>query len=123
MSAPQTVAVLGASQNPARYSNMAVRRLREAGHRVTPVNPALEEIEGLPVAKSLGEIKDPIDTLTLYIGPQRSTPIIDDIIRLNPKRVICNPGTESQDLATALDRAGITHVEACTLVLLQTGQF
>jgi predicted CoA-binding protein len=123
MSSPQTVAVLGASNNPDRYSNIAVRRLREAGHRVIPVNPALTEIEGLPVAQSLADINEPVDTLTLYVGPQRSVPMIDDILRLNPKRVIFNPGTESEELATALDRANIPHLEACTLVLLQTGQF
>jgi len=113
MNSPQTVAVLGASANPERYANMAVRRLREAGHRVIPVNPALETIEGLPVAKSLGEIRNPVDTLTLYVGPQR----------LAPKRVIFNPGTESPELAAALDRANIPHLAACTLVMLQTGQF
>jgi predicted CoA-binding protein len=123
MSAHQTVAVLGASNNPERYSNMAVRRLRDAGHQVIPVNPALEKIEDLPVVKSLGDITDPVDTLTLYVGPQRSTPMIDAILRLAPKRVIFNPGTESEELATALDRAHIPHFEACTLVMLQTGQF
>lgn len=121
--AAQTVAVLGASHNPDRYSNMAVRRLRDAGHNVIPVNPALEEIEGFPVAKSLSDIVDPVDTLTLYVGPQRSLPMIDAILRLAPKRVIFNPGTESAELAAALDRANIPHVEACTLVMLQTGQF
>jgi predicted CoA-binding protein len=119
----QTVAVLGASNNPDRYSNMAVRRLRDAGHSVIPVNPALETIEGFPVAKSLGGIKDPVDTLILYVGPQRSIPMTDAILRLAPKRVIFNPGTESPELAAALDRANIPHVEACTLVMLQTGQF
>lgn len=118
-----TVAVLGASANPERYSNMAVRRLRAAGHRVIPVNPAHAEIEGLPVAKSLGEIKDPVDTLTLYVGPQRLVPLIGDILRLSPRRVIFNPGTESPEASAALDRTGIAHLEACTLVLLQTGQF
>ena len=123
MSAVQTVAVLGASANPDRYSNMAVRRLREAGHRVIPVNPALEQIEGLPVAKSLGDIRESIDTLTLYLGPQRLAPLTNEILRLASKRVIFNPGTESQELAAALDRANIPHIEACTLVLLQTNQF
>jgi predicted CoA-binding protein len=123
MSTRQTVAVLGASNNKERYSNMAVRRLRDAGHRVIPVNPALDKIEDLPVAKSLADINEPIDTLTLYIGPQRSVPMIDDILRLAPKRVIFNPGTESEELVTALDRANIPHLEACTLVMLQTGQF
>ena len=119
----QTVAVLGASANPDRYSNMAVLRLREAGHCVIPVNPALPEIEGLAAAKSLGAITVPVDTLTLYVGPQRLAPMIGEIVRLAPKRVIFNPGTESAELAAALDRAGIPHVEACTLVMLQTGQF
>ena len=123
VSAVQTVAVLGASANPDRYSNIAVRRLREAGHRVIPVNPALEVIEDLPVAKSLGGIAEPVDTLSLYVGPQRLAPLTDEILSLAPKRVIFNPGTESADLAAALDRAGIPHLAACTLVLLQTGKF
>ena len=121
--AGQTVAVLGASANPERYSNKAVRRLKEAGHRVIPVNPALSEIEGLAVAKSLGAIEDPVDTLTLYVGPERLAAMTEDIVRLAPKRVIFNPGTESPELAAALNGAGIPHIEACTLVMLQTGQF
>ncbi|MFZ9932506.1 MAG: CoA-binding protein [Chthoniobacterales bacterium] len=121
--AARTVVVLGASNNPDRHSNMAVRRLRDAGYRVIPVNPALETIEGLAVAQALGEIKDPVDTLTLYVGPQRSHPMTGDIVRLAPKRVVFNPGTESPELAAALDQANIPHVNACTLVMLQTGQF
>jgi predicted CoA-binding protein len=119
----QNVAVLGASANPERYSNKAVRRLMEAGHRVIPVNPALAEIEGLAAAKSLGAIEDPVDTLTLYVGPERLAAMTEAIVHLAPKRVIFNPGTESPELASALDRAGIPHIEACTLVMLQTGQF
>ncbi|MBE2178844.1 MAG: CoA-binding protein [Chthoniobacterales bacterium] len=118
-----TVAVLGASANPDRYSNMAVRRLLDAGHRVIPINPALDTIEDLPVVKSLADIGEPVDTLTLYVGPQRLAPLAGEIVRLAPRRVIFNPGTECPGVAAALDRAGIAHTEACTLVLLQTGQF
>lgn len=124
--APETVAVLGASQNPERYSNKAVRLLREHGHEVVPINPAQNTIEGLPVVRTLATLatlQKPVDTLTLYMSPQHLLPLTDDIVRLHPKRVIFNPGTESPALQTALDKAGIAWTEACTLVLLRTGQF
>jgi hypothetical protein len=44
-------------------------------------------------------------------------------VALNPRRVIFNPGTESAPLQQALDEAGIEWLEACTLVMLRTGQF
>lgn len=116
-------AVLGASANPERYSNKAIRLLASHGHQVIPVNPALKEIEGLPVAASLADIPSPIDTLTLYVGPERSEPLLPQMLALHPRRVIMNPGTESALLASALQAAGIEVVEGCTLVMLKTGQF
>jgi predicted CoA-binding protein len=101
---------------------MALMLLREHGHTVIPVHPALESIDGLPVVKSLREIPA-ADTLTLYVGPARLAPMTGDIVRLRPGRVIFNPGTESPELQAALDAAGIPWVEACTLVMLRTGQF
>ncbi len=119
----ETVAVLGASDNPERYSNRAVRLLLEHGHHPIPVNPRLEKVEDLPVAPSLGDIEEPVDTLTLYLSPERLEPLRDDILALKPGRVIFNPGTETPALASALTEAGIPCEEACTLVLLNTGQF
>ena len=117
------VAVLGASTKPERYSNQAVRLLLEHRYRVTPVHPKFEQIEGLQVAHTLGDIVDPVDTLSLYVGPERISPMIDDIIKLKPGRVICNPGTESKELQARLDAAGIPWLEACTLVMLRLGNF
>lgn len=117
------VAVLGATPKPERYANQAVRLLLEKGYRVTPVHPKITEIEGLPVAASLQDITDSVDTLTLYVGPARLEPMTDAILALAPGRVIFNPGTESPALQQALDGAGIPWEEACTLVLLRTGQF
>jgi predicted CoA-binding protein len=64
-----------------------------------------------------------VDTLTLYLAAERLEPLIPEILRLRPGRVIFNPGTESIAVQTALDAAGIPWQEACTLVLLRTGQF
>jgi len=117
------VAILGASNNPERYAHKALVMLREHGYHAIPVHPALDDIDGTPVAHSLAEIPVPIHTLTLYINPARLASLLDQVIALHPVRVIFNPGTESPDARTALESAGIHCVEACTLVLLRTGQF
>ncbi len=121
--AEHTVVVLGASPKPARYANMAQRRLIEQGYRVIPVHPKIKEIENLPVVHTLRAIAEPVHTLTLYVGPERSRELIDDIVRLNPRRVIFNPGSESSLLEAELRRHHIPHVQGCTLVMLRTGQF
>ncbi|MEO8440345.1 MAG: CoA-binding protein [Spartobacteria bacterium] len=119
----RNVAVLGASPKPERYSNQALRLLARMDYRPIPVNPAFEEIEGLPCFPSLGAIGETVHTATLYLGPGRSTPLIDAIIAAHPQRIIMNPGAENEELATAASSAGIEVVEACTLVMLRTGLF
>ena len=117
------VVVLGASPKPARYANRAVRELIARGYSVIPVHPKIRQIEGLQVVHKLSAIKERVHTLTLYVGPKRSRDLIDDIIRLNPGRVILNPGTESSALETRLRASHIHCLHACTLVMLRTGQF
>ncbi len=119
----RNVAVLGASPKPERYSNQAVRLLARYDYRPIPVNPAFEEIEGLPCFANLAAISEPVDTVTLYLGPARSTPLIDEIVAANPRRIIMNPGAENEALAEAASGAGIEVVEGCTLVMLRTGLF
>jgi len=122
MQNPQIV-VLGASNKPHRYAYKAMLMLQEYGYHVIPVHPKLENIDGLVVKHSLQQIHQPIDTLTMYLGPQRSTPLIEDIIKLNPSRVILNPGTESEELELALLHNDISFVKDCTLLMLEHGRF
>jgi predicted CoA-binding protein len=119
----RNVAVLGASPKPDRYSNQAVRLLASFDYRPIPVNPAYEEIEGLPCFPNLAAIGEPVHTITLYLGPARSTPLIDEIVAAKPQRIILNPGAENEELAAAASGAGIEVVEGCTLVMLRTGLF
>lgn len=123
MPANETVVVLGASPDRERYSNKAMHLLQAHHHRVIPVSPVYTDIEGTPVLKDLGAVQGPVDTLTLYLSPKRLLPLAADIVRLHPKRVIFNPGTETPELQAALDAAGIPWEEACTLVMLRTGQY
>ena len=118
------VAVLGASPKPDRYANKAIRLLLKHNHEVVPVNPAYEEIEGLPVVHEVEDLApNSIDTVTLYLGPDRNNSLGEVLIKLNPRRVIFNPGTENPELEKKLEKAGIRVVEACTLVMLNTNQF
>ena len=118
-----TVAVLGASNKLERYSNKAVRLLKENGYNVVPIHPMLEEIEGFEVVPDLESIKESIHTLSLYVNPEILSEYISGILKLKPARVIMNPGTESDDVQKQLEDNGISVLKACTLVLLRTGQF
>ncbi len=116
-------AVLGASIKPERYSNKALRMLREHGHTVIPIHPAHTEIEGLKGVSAVEELPHGIDTITVYLSPETSEKMAAAIISKAPRRVIFNPGAESPLLEAALHQAGILVERACTLVLLQTGQY
>lgn len=118
-----TVAIIGASPNVDRYSNLAQKALLKHGHNVFPVTPAGGTIDGIACYKSVSEIIEPIDTVTLYIGPKHLAGTIDQICDLHPRRVIFNPGTEDSGLMNQLKKKGIEVLEACTLVLLSTNQF
>lgn len=121
--AGNTVAILGASDNPERYAFKAQQRLAEHGYTVVPVAPHGKTVLGVPSLKSLSDIAAPVDTVTLYVGPKNLAPQVDQLVALKPRRVIFNPGTEDVDIEKRLQAAGIHTVEACTLVLLSIGQF
>jgi len=117
------VAIIGASHKPQRYAYMAQQMLMDHGHRVYPVSGNGREILNVPGFGSVSEIHDPIDTVTLYLNPQRHLPIKQDVLALEPRRIIFNPGTESAELEAFYQAHGIETQQACTLVLLRTDQF
>ena len=123
MPVAQTVAILGASADPERYAFKAQRLLKQYGHRVIPVSAKESVIDDDPTAARLADIDVPVHTLTVYVRPALSDRHREDIERLKPQRVIFNPGTENGPLAAALEEAGIKTRDACTLVLLRTGDF
>ncbi len=119
----QTVAILGASEKPERYSYKAFLMLQQYGHRPLPISPHLKVLEGVDCFASLSQIVEPVDTLTMYVGAQISKKLSSEILLMKPKRVIFNPGSENPELQTTLEKYKIQVLEACTLVLLRTNQF
>lgn len=119
---PSSVAILGASAKPDRYSNMLLRKLAAAGHAVYPVNPALDSLDGLRVYRSLAELPEGIDVLSVYLNPAHSAELAGDIAASGIPRVIFNPGAENPALARRLAQAGVRVEEACSLVLSGLGR-
>lgn len=117
------VAVIGASANPARYSHRAMRMLQAAGHTPVPVSRLGGDILGFTGYTAVDLIPDPVDTVTIYLSPDKQPAVIRAILERRPRRVIFNPGAENPGVYPQLSAAGIEAVEACTLVLLSTGQF
>lgn len=114
--------VIGASENTDRYSNMAIRLLRQYGHPVYAVGNKLGQVADVKIEKEKIEFKD-IDTITLYLNPKNQESFYDYILAIHPKRVIFNPGTENSVLQNKLAEKKIAWEEACTLVLLRTNSF
>ncbi len=122
-SAAMKVGIIGASDKEVRTSNTAQKRLMKAGHRVFPISADGKEILGVKGYRNLEEVGEPLDTVTIYVNPGRLDDMIESITQTHPRRCIFNPGSESPAHQATLVEAGIHVVEACTLVLLSTGQF
>lgn len=114
--------VLGASDNPARYSYLAIQRLRSNGHPVIGIGRKNTKVADVNIEKEKMPVTD-VDTVTLYLNPTHQQEYYDYILSLQPKRIIFNPGTENDELIGMAKEKNIQTLEACTLVMLSTGQY
>ena len=114
--------VLGASEKPERYSHQAVLLLNNKGHEVFPIGRRKGNINDIEILVGTPAIKN-VETITMYLSVKNQEPLYDYILSLKPERIIFNPGSENAELSSLARRAGIRVVQACTLVLLKTGQY
>ena len=114
--------VLGASDNPERYSYLAVQNLSNQHHPVVAIGRKAGIVNGVPIVTNHPVEKD-VDTITLYLNPVLQKEYYEYIFSLHPKRIIFNPGTENDELENLAKAKGIQTLEACTLVMLRTGQY
>lgn len=119
-SGPVTL-VLGASERPDRYANMAVRSLRARHHAVVAVGLRPGHIGDVPIITSLPSA--PVDTVTLYVGPLALEHWRSALLELRPRRIIFNPGTEHPAFEAEARARGIVTEEACTLVMLAANTY
>jgi len=114
--------IIGASNNPERYAYKAAERLLAYKHEIELLGVRSAEVFGKTIDTEKKDFSS-IDTVTLYVGPKNQREYYDYVLALKPKRVIFNPGTENEEFESLLTKNGILAEEACTLVLLGTGQY
>ncbi|MCP9762618.1 CoA-binding protein [Lacihabitans soyangensis] len=115
--------VLGASTKPGRYALMAAERLLQKGHTIELLGKNIGNVGGVDIKTNTDEIEKDIDTVTVYLSEPNQQEYEDFLLKMKPKRVIFNPGAENLDLEAKLEAQGTEVIEACTLVMLGTGQY
>lgn len=119
--------ILGATPNPTRYAYLAAERLTNRKHEIVPVGIKQGEVFGrnIEVQTETNDltIHTDIDTITMYVGLRNQPEWYNYILETNPKRIIFNPGTENPELMQMAREAGIEVEVACTLVMLNSGQY
>ncbi len=113
--------VLGASPNPLRHSNKAVKSLVRRNKNVIPVGFRKGTVSGIEIQTGTPDI-DGVTTLLLYLGAKRQKDFYNYIVQLNPKKIVFNPGTENEELAELAAKNGINVIRDCALVMINSGQ-
>jgi len=114
--------VIGASLKETRFSNLCVKTLASGHYPVKAIGMRSGSIDDIPVLTGLPKLEN-IHTVTLYLGPDNQKPWYDYILKLNPERVVFNPGTENGEFRDILTSAGIETIEDCTIVMVNSGRY
>ena len=115
-----TVAILGASADRSKFGNKAVRAFLARGYIVYPVNPKGGEVEGLPVRHSLADIPPDVklDRISVYLPPAVGLKMLPQIAARGCAELWLNPGSESDELVAAAEKAGLNVIQACSIVAI-----
>ena len=116
-----TVAIVGASANPERYSHQAVLRYLKQGWQVWPIHPTLESVAGIACLHDLAALPGKPDIISMYVNPGRGIALVPQLAAIKPSYLWLNPGSESEELVQAARGAGLTVIQACNLVALSMG--
>ena len=112
-----TVAVVGATDDPAKYGHRIYRDLKSKGFRVFAVNPNRDTVDGDRAFRSLGDLPE-VPTIVDYVVPPRLTlRVLEEARSLGLLNAWIQPGAESEDVLDYLDENGFTYLaNACIMV-------
>jgi len=111
-----SVAVIGASNNRNKYGNKAVRAYRQRGFTVYPVNPHETDVEGLPAFKTITEVPERPNLISVYVRPQVLIKLLPEIAARGCEELWLNPGTESDEVLAEAERLKLNVIQACSII-------
>jgi predicted CoA-binding protein len=114
----KVVAVIGASSNPNKFGNRAVRAFVRQGYTVVPINPNEPDVEGLKTYASVLDVPGAIDMATFYVQPEVGERVIEEVARKGIAEVWFNPGAESDALIARARALNIQPIVACSIVAI-----
>ncbi len=114
----KSVAIIGASADRNKYSNKAIRAYISQGWMVYPVNPNLTEIEGIPCYKSIEDVPEPIDRISVYVPPQIGKALLPSIAKKKHTELYINPGAENEELIQQAQNLGLNPIYACSILAI-----
>jgi predicted CoA-binding protein len=112
----KTVAVIGASNDRSKFGNKAVRAFQAEGYRVVPVNLTERTVEGLPAYRSILDVPDPVDMVTVYVPPEATLQVLGELARRPVGEIWINPGADDDAVMTEARRLGLKPIFACSIV-------
>ena len=114
----KTVAIIGASSNPNKFGNKAVRAFLRQGYTVYPVNPNEPEVEGLATFKSITDVPVRPHMVSVYVPPPVLVKLLPEIAAKSCDELWLNPGTESDAVLAEAERLGLNTIQACSIVAI-----
>lgn len=112
-----TVAILGASSDRSKFGNKSVRAHLAEGYEVYPINPKGGQIEGLDVYATLADVPvESLDRISVYLPPQVTLGLIEEIAAKGCRELWLNPGADSPELIARAEGMGLNPVVACSIV-------
>jgi len=116
------IAVVGASNDPAKYGNVIVRNLAAKGYTVLPVNPREKEIAGLPAFPNLAAVPGPVHIVNVVTPPAVTMGVLEEAARLGFSAVWLQDGSYDEEVLEAAAKAPFLTVhEACIMVASNFG--
>ena len=114
----RTIALVGASPNPARPSHRVMRYLLQAGYRVIPVRPRRREILGVPCVPSLLDVEEPIDLVDVFRRADFCPGVAEEAASARAKALWLQLGLVSSEARAIAERARMDYVEdECTAIV------